>query len=1613
MMRHELAFAFRILKVCAVLILLCFVLLFGGTDPTLALPLARGELETGLGDINAFAPVTSTATVTPTVSATASKTKGAPASATPSATKPSASASSTATAIRILPNTATATKSSTRMPTALSSASVTPSRTSTLRPTATRTPSRTPTSRAVRRPGDLWQVFLPLVESNTVPPSNNGMGLERFWTYQQFHLTDRLTLLVNLWNGNLVAQYSEFAIPSRGMPLSLNHTFNSRVNLTSTVGYNWTHDLNYQFVNSGASQFTLYDGDGTQLVFNNPSSGVYTSPSGNFDTLVQAGNTLTLTHKDHSKHVFALNAGSTWYPTSIQDRFGNAISLSYDGSNNLTGATAAGGQTLTFTPSGGALASVTDHASHSFNYQYDPVTGDLANIVDPLSLTTAFSYTNHLLTRITDPRNTQTLITFDANNRVQTITIAGKLVATFNYSSYFGASPRRLRPASSYNTFIDGNGNVTTYTFSDTGQVAQRQDALGGIVTYAYDVNYEATQVTDPMLRMTSSSYDSLGNLTAFTDTMTQTTAYVYNTTNDLLSVTDPMLRVTSYGYDALGNLQVITDAKGFTTTFGNNSYGQRTRVTDANTHTTRYGYNSAGYVITTTDALNNLTQYGYDAIGNRTVITDARGNVTTLAYDTSNRLLSTTIPLTGTETALTSYGYDRVGNRTAITDALGSLYGYSSQYAYDPLNRVISMTAPLTGSQTALTLYAYDAVGNRTVMTDANSHVTRYGYDPLNRTTVVTDALTKTIKYGYDGVSNRTVVTDAVGNATRYDYDRLNRVITTTNPLGKKLTVGYDAVGNVLTRTDELTQTTRYAYDALNRVISTTNPLTETTRYGYDKVGNTTFITSPTGVTTTLSYWDNNWLKTKTTPIGTTQYAFDDVGNVLTLTAPSNAMQNFVYDKANRSAQEQDRDPGGNLIVTYVNAFDANSNRLGETEKRAGKPDRVTSYSYNKANWLAINTDPGGGVTVYSYDAAGNRTGVSDALGITTVITPTVTNMPGSTSHYQSGAWQDATTNSFDARNFLTGTTSYILSGYGNFTTTMTNTINANNYLTYIRNGVQGKDGYDSYSVSYTDNNLVRPIPGTFDLMYDATNRVACYKTTNTEAAVFWGYYPDGNRRFYRSSYPWDRGCDTFNPGPANYAVREDYFYTGQELTRREWGPWNLYDSASVTAVSNYSYDGAGDLKQEVHVDYSTSTTTTTSYNWTWQAGAYRMTTFTATNGVTTTFGYDSSGRITRRYNSYGYSDYIYEDGTDWLLRETWHSNISPYNVFDLVRYWHVNGRPSRMEYVNTAPPDLSVAWSYNTFYLQYNWHGDAARYVGMDGVAGGSMVFSPWGDTANSGLARWHYYRWNGGWGYLRFDDLDLYYVHGRWYSVSIGRFISPDEKGEYLYGSGNDPINWDWIAEQAIALGKSGPAGRAIVLGGGGFVRDTAWANYQIFYPPAEWTYWDRLGNTTRGVAPIFLSEGVVTLGPAAAQAGAAYLGRTLLGRTITGGAAACAADQRDCANAINSASSLGTPQTLNFLENELLRVSHIMRPDHAWNRLVQLTGNPLQDYKTIQPIIRDVINTGYRVTELKDPILTRVGPEIEYIKQVNGQTVVVSVIQESSGVLRMINAWVVTK
>ena len=102
---------------------------------------------------------------------------------------------------------------------------------------------------------------------------------------------------------------------------------------------------------------------------------------------------------------------------------------------------------------------------------------------------------------------------------------------------------------------------------------------------------------------------------------------------------------------------------------------------------------------------------------------------------------------------------------------------------------------------------------------------------------------------------------------------------------------------------------------------------------------------------------------------------------------------------------------------------------------------------------------------------------------------------------------------------------------------------------------------------------------------------------------------------------------------------------------------------------------------------------------------------------------------------------------------------------------------------------------------------------------------------------------------------------------------------------------------------------------------------------------------------------------------------------------------------------AASSPSGQRTILWLEEQLPRVEHIMAPKHAWDRLIHLSGNALQDYRAIQPILRQVIETGVRIPDPK-------GMFVEYRAIIQGQEIVVRVRELANGALEISNAFIQT-
>ncbi len=495
------------------------------------------------------------------------------------------------------------------------------------------------------------------------------------------------------------------------------------------------------------------------------------------------------------------------------------------------------------------------------------------------------------------------------------------------------------------------------------------------ITAYTYDENGNQKTVTDPLGHVTTYTYDALNRVVTVTDPAGNTTAYGYDPAGNRITVTDPLGRVTITTYDSLGRAVATTDALGGQTTTVYDSAGRRSASIDANGHTTTFNYDSLGRMIAVTDAASQTTAIGYNALGQRTFVTDAEGHTTTYTYDSLGRVLTVTNALSGT----TGVTYNALGNRLGTTDA----NGHTTTFVYDNLNRVIQTTDPNNLSSATV----YNGLGQRVSVTNGAGETTTFEYDNAGRLISTRDPLGNETTYRYNGAGNRVAMIDANGIETRYEYDELGRLMAvienyedgiydpafTDRDVRTEYT--YDRVGNRLTVTDANAHTTTYTYDALNRRTETRNPLGYITRYDYDAVGNRTVLTDANGTVTTFNYDSVNRLTGidygDATPDVT--FGYNRTGQ-RTVMVDGTGVTTYTYNSLNQLTGVND---GAGEQVGYT--YDAAGNRSGLIY-----PDgKVITYTYDAGNRLAAVTDWRGGQYTYTYDGANRMTHLTLPNGV------------------------------------------------------------------------------------------------------------------------------------------------------------------------------------------------------------------------------------------------------------------------------------------------------------------------------------------------------------------------------------------------------------------------------------------------------------------------------------------------------------------------------------------------------------------------------------------------------------------------------------------------------
>jgi RHS repeat-associated protein len=259
---------------------------------------------------------------------------------------------------------------------------------------------------------------------------------------------------------------------------------------------------------------------------------------------------------------------------------------------------------------------------------------------------------------------------------------------------------------------------------------------------------------------------------------------------------------------------------------------------------------------------------------------------------------------------------------------------------------------------------------GNDTTVEPADVAImsaTNYWFDDAERQEAVVDA------YSYDAAGQQESRLDPKGQRTTHVYDKAGRHTQLRYSDGTLVTLTYDNAGNRRKMQDS-TGTTTYTYDDVDRLETVTYPANKTITHAYDAAGNRDYLIDPDGGRTTYSYDGRNVLEWLWNPQGErTTYQYDALEQVTTMTHANGATAATDYDADGQTTAVRNlKSDGSTVLSIFTYSYDNAGNRTGVQEANG---DRVT-WSYDENHQLMREQRSGGNSydITYTYDEVGNR---------------------------------------------------------------------------------------------------------------------------------------------------------------------------------------------------------------------------------------------------------------------------------------------------------------------------------------------------------------------------------------------------------------------------------------------------------------------------------------------------------------------------------------------------------------------------------------------------------------------------------------------------------------
>jgi RHS repeat-associated protein len=804
-------------------------------------------------------------------------------------------------------------------------------------------------------------------------------------------------------------------------------------------------------------------------------------------------------------------------------------------------------------------------------------------------------------------------------------------------------------------------------------------------------------------------------------------------------------------------------------------------------------------------NAVLNRTWFEYDAAGRQTAViqaVDLDHDGTIDAPDTD----SNGVPDSGTELVRITSEYDAAGRLKSTTDALGN----TTWFEYDPVGRQTAVIAAAVVDPVTLDLVhprtetVYDSLGRRT---KSRENLTQT--DPTDPSTVDASAVRETV-YAYDDQ----------GRLEQVDLPEITSSTTGSSTGVATYQYDYDVHGNqVLIR------------DPMDNDLSGT--LNKETKFTYDHLGRQTSRTLPDGLTETMFYDD--------TPLSTLTGSASSVG--------LGQLEYTVDFQGRVTAYRYDNTPtgGGRLVATYFYDEEADYDPADPATDAA----QSVLYTYDALGRQITITDCAFATpTTRSYDAEGRPTQIASPQG---VINYEYNALGQLTRTYTGAADSNGTNNAGDGEEVTD--TSYTYDALGRLKTVTVVERNDQPLQT------QEETTY-RYDANGNLDLEIRPGDIVTDYQYDALNRLDLQinfvdvnqdGVYNDGAAALRGQYDytlrtDGQRQKVEETD--DQGNVTtidwvydelgrlteerydFDPTDTDYDTIARYGFdlasNRVQLSKDLQNAVLANFTPDETTV--YDYDQNDRLTREVFDGPSADTTTFYDYNGSEQTGQ------TVYNGIqetepasgatkTTTYAYNVQGRLTTvtindgattTVTSYKYKDdgvrveQTVQVDTDPAVTTVYH--IDPLNHTGYAQVLEVgvdssaDGRLDVGEITTTFTFGLSVISQQapdielgETLHFLKDGHGSTRALANSAGNVVQSYSYDAYGNAIGfNPSAAYTSLLYNAEWFQA---NIGMQYLRARWYSASIGRFVSSDTFDgysdepltfhKYLYGNAN-PIH-----------------------------------------------------------------------------------------------------------------------------------------------------------------------------------------------------------------------------